>query len=1278
MDSDSDQSEVAARSAPARKSTRAPGTLAADTRDDSLVPVVGIGASAGGLDVFKVILAELPTDTGFCFVLIQHLDPKHPSMLSEILARSTSMPVLEATDGTPLRANHIYVIPANVDLTVANRALRHNARSKTSGLHMPIDRFLRSLADQYGSMCVGVVLSGTGSDGSAGLEAIKAAGGVTFAQLGASAKFSSMPQAAIATGCVDFVLPPKEIVTELIRISRHPYIGHLTGSGYQPSLPSPAGNEIWFSNILASLLLATGIDFSLYREKMIKRRILRRLALRNITSLEEYSHRLESDADELRALKQDLLIGVTNFFRGPESFERLKDIAFPRIMQGKSANEGIRIWVAGCATGEEAFSVAIAVKEYMKEAEVSSSVQIFASDISHAAIEKARTGRFLENIEADVSPERLTRYFRKVEGGYQVGNELREMCVFTRHNLIDDPPFSKLDLITCRNVLIYLGNVQSDIIPLFHYALKSPGFLMLGGSEAVASADLFAVADREHRIYAKRETARKPRPFLAAARGARRGLTNTSAGTHAPELWNDTDMRKEVDRILLARYSPAGVVVDDGLEVIEIRGKTGPYLSLPAGKLSFNLMKLVADTGLFLEVEKLIHQAFKSGERSRQERIPYEHNGHLGSLNVEALPLDSAKQRSVLVLFEPVSYAATSEVEKSDGSFKESPRDRLIARLQQQLSEAKHRFIEAMEEHQSSREETLNTTEEALSANEELQSLNEELETAKEELQSTNEELLTVNEELQSKNASLMHARDFAMSVVETIRQPLLVLDTELRVRMANQAYYRTFQTTTPETEGRVVFSLAHGCWDTPGLRDSLSKLLEGSQAFPDFEVEQNFPTVGQRTMVIGGCRINHLKMILLAVEDITELKSSQTALRAREEHLRQSQKMEAVGRLAAGIAHDFNNLLTAILGYGSLLSEKLVNDAAALNQALAIQTAAERAAALTQHLLALSRRQVLQPKRLDLNAVVSDFERTLRRLVGDGTEVSIRTDPALWKVRFDPGEITRVLMNLSLNARDAMPDGGTLTIETANISLRVDEALALDLKPGEYVVLAVGDTGIGLDAEVQAHIFEPFFSKKESGKGTGLGLATVMGVVAQSGGAIECKSLVGEGTTFRIILPAFMEASHEPARLTSGLATAPRGSEVILLVDDEDIVRALARQILEERGYSVLEAHDRNECVELCSVFQGDIDLLVTDVVLPGLGGRELAEDAVKLRPSLRVLFMSGHSEDEVLKHSVQHGVAFLRKPFTPIALATKVRETLDMSNTKQTVPRPHPGRGE
>jgi signal transduction histidine kinase/CheY-like chemotaxis protein len=581
--------------------------------------------------------------------------------------------------------------------------------------------------------------------------------------------------------------------------------------------------------------------------------------------------------------------------------------------------------------------------------------------------------------------------------------------------------------------------------------------------------------------------------------------------------------------------------------------------------------------------------------------------------------------------------------------------------LKQQLADAKERFVSAVEAQQTSREESQNTTEEALSANEELQSLNEELETAKEELQSTNEELITVNDELLAKNAALAQARDFAMAIVETVRQPLVVLETELRIRMANRAFYRTFQTSPLEAEGQDIYSLSRGSWDLPGLRDSLAGLLRGGDSFPDFEVERNFPNVGRRSLVLGGCRLHHLRMILLAIDDVTERKLAQQALRKSEEHLRQSQKMEAVGRLAGGIAHDFNNLLTAIIGYSSLLHERLNGDESAIQQVLEIKNAGERAASLTQQLLAFSRRQVLQPKVLDLNAIVVDFERMLRRLVGERITVVIDCEPTLWQVKADPGEIGRAIMNLSLNARDAMPDGGTLTIETANVTLTEADARNHELAPGRYVQMAVRDTGIGMDVEVRAHIFEPFFTTKETGQGTGLGLATVVGIVEQSGGTIRCESEPGRGTTFTTFLPAVAEAVDKGARPPGSLAEAPKGSEVVLLVEDEEAIRRLTRMILQERGYVVIDASNGREGLTLCETHAGPIHLLVTDVVMPELGGRELAQAALKQRPGMKVMFISGHTQDVVLKEGVQKGSAFLQKPFTPFGLAQKVRETLD-----------------
>jgi two-component system, chemotaxis family, CheB/CheR fusion protein len=1222
---------------------------------EATIPVVGVGASAGGLEVFKLLLAHLPPDSGLAIVFVQHLDSKHESLLADILSRATSMPVADAADGMPVEANHVYVMPANVDLTITGGALRLVARTESPGAHMPIDRFLRSLAAELGSFAIGVILSGTGVDGSKGVEEVKAAGGITFAQDLASAKYASMPQAAAATGSVDFVLQPERIAAELVRIGRHPLIADI---GLEQQEGSPGEDRV-FGDILALLQRATGIDFSLYQEKMIKRRILRRVALRNDEGLAEYSKRLEDDPEELSALHRDLLISVTNFFRDPEAFESLKSFVFPRILAGRAANEPVRVWVAGCATGEEAFSIGILLLEHMDETGVDFPVQIFASDISQPAIDKARRGVYLENIAEDLTNERLSRHFTKVEGGYQVNRRLREMCVFTRHNLIDDPPFSKLDLITCRNVLIYLGSVQKDIIPLFHYALKANGFLMLGASETAAD-ELFSAADGEHRIFAKREMARRPYLLHAGIRTSRQ-RTGTSANAAPPSKpWNSVDVRKEVDRILLSKYSPAGVVVDENLEVLEIRGKASPFLTLPAGRLSFNLLKLIQETGLFLEIEKLIQHVRRSGEPARQERVAFENDGSISELNVEVVPLNGGKG-SLLVIFEPVAGAG-AETTQREAPARGDIRERESSKLRKQLEEARERFLSALEENQTSKEESETTTAEALSSYEELLSLNEELETAKEELQSTNQELITVNDELQAKNKVLAQMQDFALSMVETIRQPLLLLDGERRIKVANRAFTRTFQLTPSELVGQPLYSLSGGTWSFPDLRKALDGLFQDGTSFSDFEVELDFPKIGRRVLVLGGYRIFHLKMILLAVDDITERKTSEETARKAEAHDRQVQKMDALGTLAGGIAHDFNNMLTAVIGHSELLQNMLPGNEAALQGVHQIKLAGERATTLTRQLLAFSQRQVLQPKVIDLNAIVGEFGRILPSLVGERITIAVACAPALWHVKVDPGEIGNAIMNLTLNARDAMPSGGTLSIGTANASFAETAAPAgFDLKPGRYVSITVRDTGIGMDAGTQAQIFEPFFTTKENGNGSGLGLATVLGIVKQSGGVILCESELGHGTTFTIFFPAEAEAATSGERPTGDFAKTLVGSEVVLLVEDEELVRALARRFLEVNGLTVLEARNGREGLALCESHKGRIDLLLTDVMMPELGGRELAESAVRQRPDMKIMFMSGYTQDVALKEGIKQGAAFLQKPFTLEGFIQKVRETLD-----------------
>jgi signal transduction histidine kinase/ActR/RegA family two-component response regulator len=781
-------------------------------------------------------------------------------------------------------------------------------------------------------------------------------------------------------------------------------------------------------------------------------------------------------------------------------------------------------------------------------------VQIFASDVSEASIEKARTGIYLENISADVSPERLNRYFARVEGGYQVGKTVRTMCVFSRHNLIDDPPFGRLDLISCRNVLIYLGTVQKNIISLFYYALKPNGFLILGQSETATFEGRFSIIDRDHRIHAKREIAERTRGryIRAGAPGS-----DVDAAQAAPQTSiggsGGVNRVKAIDHILLSRYSPAGVLLDEGLDVLEIRGDVTPFFKLPAGKASFQLLRLAPDTGLFLEIEKLVHEAAEKGEAVRRARVPYERDGVICEVNLEATPLAPGQRSPVFVLLDPApaGEAAAAESPEKPAAHQEAgaSRDRQIAKLRQEVAEARQRLLSVVEEHYISDEESQSAHEEALSANEELQSLNEELETAKEELQSTNEELISLNQQLESHNTDVTNSRNEA-----------------------------------------------------------------------------------------------------------------QIALYHSQEALRRAETMEAVGRLAGGIAHDFNNLLTAIVGYAHLVAGALGGDHEAIEYVREIDNAGQKAAALTDQLLTFSRRKILQPRIFDLNAVVADIESMLRRVLGEQIKVVVRAASGLWHVQADPGEIGRALMNLCLNARDAMPAGGVLIIQTANVTIVEAETALRSLAAGPYVELSVRDTGLGMDPEVKAHVFEPFFTTKQTGKGTGLGLATVLGIVEQSGGAIWCDSEPAQGTTFKVLLPAVVAAPEPEEPPAIRLAETPRGSaEVVLLVEDEDQVRRLTSRVLQSLGYVVLQAQGGREGLSVCEKYPGKIDLLLSDVVMPGLGGRELAERILALRPDVKVLFMSGHTEDVLLKEGVKAGMPFLRKPFAPDDLARKVREVLD-----------------
>ncbi len=748
-------------------------------------PVVGIGASAGGLEAFSELLSNLPVEATMAFVLIQHLDPTHPSILTEILSRTTRMPVVEAKHGMRVEAGHVYVMPPNARMTIAGEVLNLAPRSDDRGPHMPIDHFLRSLAEDLGSRAIGVILSGSASDGALGLKAIKAEGGITFAEAPQSAKFDSMPRSAVASGAVDFVLPPKAIAQELTRIGRHPYLGQ---TGAAPSPEALASGPEALDQILRKLREKSGIDFTQYRQTTIRRRIARRMMIHGLDTLESYLRYLEGHPSQVHALYNDLLVNVTRFFRDPDAFRVLQRSVFPRILKKRPADARIRVWAPGCATGEEAYSLAIVLLESLGDAVGIAPIQLFGTDVSETAVVKARAGIYPENIELDVAAARLRRFFVKLDGQHQVRKAVRELCVFARHNLATDPPFSKMDLIVCRNVLIYLApELQKRVLSIFHYALKDPGFLMLGVAETVGPlSDFFSLVDKKYRVYAKRPTSRR---FDLSLTSLEQRLEKTGIG----RTWRSTgeagggpsDLLQEVDRILLSKYAPAGVLVNEATEILQFRGHTSPYLEPAPGQASLNLLKMARE-GLLMELRVAIDKARKQNAPVRRERLSIKQNGRSAQVTLEVIPVSGpARERNYLVLFERVP--PSGEPRAPGRTAPSGPRrpavEQQIKNLRQELTATKDFSQSIIQEREAANEELQAANEELQSSNEELQSTNEELETAKEELQSVNEELTTVNEELQQRNAELSLLNNDLNNLLVGVNIPIVMLGSDGRIR---------------------------------------------------------------------------------------------------------------------------------------------------------------------------------------------------------------------------------------------------------------------------------------------------------------------------------------------------------------------------------------------------------------------------------------------------------------------------------------------------------------
>jgi two-component system CheB/CheR fusion protein len=1457
-------------------------------------PIVGVGASAGGLEAFSTLLAALPEDTGMAYVLVQHLDPNQESALAEILGWRIKLPVIQITSPTFVEANHVYVIPPNATMSISGGKLHLQARGGRHERYMPIDAFLYSLAGDQKNNAFGVILSGAASDGTLGLKAIKDEGGITFAQDERSARFPSMPRSAIAMGAVDFVLPPEKIARQLASLAS-------AGGHGRPAGVVEPGDGIQdgpaFQQVFTLLREYSGVDFTHYKQATVKRRMARRMAMHRAGSLDAYLPLLEDRTRELGALFEDLLINVTEFFRDPETFEFIRTVSIPELLKNKDPEQPVRVWVPACSTGEEVYSLAICLREAMGTMPLACPMQIFGTDVSETVIGKARAGIYSEAATSVISPERLRKYFIRLEHGYQVHPSIRDCCVFSAHNVTKDPPLSRMDMISCRNLLIYLGPVlQKRVIATFHYAMAPSGCLILGASETPGSmAEYFTSTDSRQKVFC-----RKPMGTLKAD-----ALERASTWPRAAEfLWSEYPAavahidrmaaEKEADRLLLAQYAPAGFLVDEHLKIIEFRGLIGPYLGPAPGEASYHLLKMLRDD-LTMPVRDALELARRKDETIRKEGIHFHPNGELRTLNLAVVPVSAPDTiKHYLVLFEdpsaPRSYGREAPALKKTrrGNISETS---AVAQLEEDLANTRQYLQSIIEELRAANEEIQ-------SSNEELQSTNEELQTAKEELQSTNEELTTINDEMKSRNAELSlinndlvnllssisvpivmlgsdlrvrrftplaqkifnlipadigrpildikpsfespdmedllrgvmrtlepherevvdrngrwhlmrirpyrttddridgvvlqmldidalkrsldaakAAREYAEAIVDTVRDPLVVLDPEMRVQRANRSFYQTFRTTAEETESRSFYSLGQGQWDIPKVHALLDNILEEKNSLRGVEIEQDFGA-GMRTAVITGRGFHqdgNSRLILMAIEDITERKRATEArfrrlfeaaqdgviivaeetgeitdvnpymlsllgyarekmvgrkfseiesfrrckefkgalaeiaargvvryddlslsapdgspvrvevianvytegeqrviqfnvreigARKDQEHqLRQTAKLESLGLLAGGIAHDFNNLLTGIMGNASLAVSDIPPESGTRRLLEEVVRASERAADLTRQMLAYAGKGQFVIMPVNFSHMIRDIGALIHTSIPRKVTVGMNLRDDLPSVLADPGQMQQIVMNLIINAAESIrhDTAGAVTISTSVV--QADEPFLRanfegeDLKAETYVCLQVTDSGIGMDEQTRVRIFDPFFTTKFTGRG--LGLAAVQGIVRGHKGGIRVKTAPGQGTTFEVIFPA--------ARIKTAVrprAERPRkslqGSGTVLVIDDEKVVRKLAKTTLERHGYTVILADNGETGAAKFRENADAISLVILDMTMPVMAGPEALKLIKSVRPDVPVILSSGYNESEALRHFDRGSSAFIQKPYTAMQLAEKAKAVL------------------
>ena len=1357
--------ELRAQKAEVAAST--PGRRAARRKKLSSKPgdflVVGIGASAGGLEALKKLFDALPAAPGMALILIQHLDPTHKSMMAELLAKHTSMKVLEAANAMPIARDQVYIIPPGADLSIRQGALQVTKPRERHGVRMPFDRFLRSLADEYGERAVCAVLSGTGADGSVGVMAVHDKGGLVIVQDPKDAAYDGMPRNAIMTGAADLVLPVAKIPDALAK-----YSGQARGKLAGSKVTDETGTGL--PAIIDLLRTQTSHDFTLYKEGTLQRQIERRMATASIRDLGDYLNAIRKNPKEIELLAKDMLIHVTRFFRDKDAFDVMAKTVVADLVRQQPLDKPIRIWNAGCSTGEETYSIVMLFLEEIAATARNVKLQVFASDVDADAVAAARNGTYSEAIENDVSPARLKQFFVKDGHSYRVTRALRETVVFTTQDLLADVPFSRLDFVSCRNLLIYLRpEVQEKVVSLFHFALREGGILVLGNSESIGDlGDRFEPVSKKQRIFRHLGRSRPGEVEFPITAGSVKW--STPAASRRPESASPhAKIGGLAQQALLETYAPASVLINVRNEGLYFFGPTDRYLKVATGEASRDIMAMARD-GLRTRLRAAIRQASWKHASVALGGAQMDRNGSAVSVNVSVQPVQSEGEEFLLV-----SFADEPEPKKRGETVAQNTDSPHVELLEQELDATRKQLEGAIDTLGMTNDELTATNEEASSVNEELQSTNEELETSKEELQSLNEELTALNSQLtetievQRATASdlrnTMNSANFAMlfldgnlkirlftaaaksmfsviasdvgrpladlarltndthlladaatvlasqrpltrevetdggawytrrvlpyrahddhvegvvvtfadiserktaeraidaaraysdSIINTIPQPLVVLDAELRVISASRSFYRTFSVKPEETVGRQLDAINDGRLDIAALHGFLDRLRHGEGSIENHEVEVELPTLGPRSLLVNALEIHEdaaaTRKILVTIDDVTERKRASAALEAA--RLLAEQANLGKTQFLAAASHDLRQPLQTLSLLQGILAKRIQDPA----DAKLVAKFEETLGAMSGMLNTLLDINQLEAGTVRPGIVEFQIGALLDRLNTEfayhatAKDLSWRVVSSTLQVRSDPRLLEQMLRNLLSNAVKYTERGKVL------LGCR---------RRGDMLRIEVWDTGIGIPADQHKAIFEEFRqlhnAARERSRGFGLGLSIVQRIGDLLGNPVNVRSWPGSGSVFTVEVPlGNNERPQERAEATTD--TVPSLTGAILIIEDDPAVRDVLEILFEGEGYQTIALGSTIEALALAARGTLHPDVIVADYNLPGdLTGAEVIKRLrLSLGSEIPAIILTGDISTDTLNKIFTAGCVHLSKPTKADTLIQQVQSFL------------------